>query len=146
MGDREWVESHFPNIGDWKLTSPADPRYNCIAFAAGKTTERWDVHVFFYWPEGAERSPDFRSLQSCFEAIGFSVCSDGSLERGVAKVALYGAEGRWTHVARQTLHGTWTSKLGFGVDIEHPSVECLSGSAYGQVVCYMSRRAGEHNE
>ena len=142
MGDKEWVEFHFPNIGSWRRTSPRDASYNCIAYAAGCTGERWDVHVFYYWPGGAERSMEVRALQSCFKAIGFSFCDDGSRERGFDKVALYGSGGRWTHAARQTARGTWSSKLGDGVDIEHSSVECLYDSAYGEVVCYMRRPKG----
>jgi hypothetical protein len=40
----------------------------------------------------------------------------------------------WTHAARQLDNGKWTSKLGQLEDIEHESLEALSGAVYGSVV------------
>jgi hypothetical protein len=63
----------------------------------------------------------------------YQVCSDGGLEPGVEKVAIYVDDfGIPQHVARQLPDGTWTSKLGKGEDIGHVSPESLAGDLYGK--------------
>ena len=65
------------------------------------------------------------------------------------KLAIYGDEHGFTHVARQLENGRWTSKLGEQWDIEH-ELEAVAGQEsawpayrYGSVVAFMSRpRAG----
>ena len=47
-------ESLFPDLArtGYQVTSPPDPVYNCIAWAAGRTDEWWwpDVGGFEFWP------------------------------------------------------------------------------------------------
>ena len=45
---------------DYDVTSPRDSTYNCIAFAAGDTSRKWDpnalLHPGYYWPADALRN------------------------------------------------------------------------------------------
>jgi hypothetical protein len=45
----------------------------------------------------------------------------------------------YTHAARQLPDGTWTSKLGKDVDIEHDYPDDVAGGVYGEVVVLMQR-------
>lgn len=123
-------------------TSRRTRRYNCIAWAAGDDTRRWDMSVHAqgaYWPPGVVESEAVEALVSVFESIGYSRCSDTVFEEGFEKVAIYGRDGNWRHVARQLADGTWTSKLGELDDITHLNVEALVGPYYGQVVAVLRR-------
>lgn len=80
------------------------------------------------------------ALKSAFESLGYQECAldaDG-LEPGVEKVALFSHGGVWKHAAIQLEDGTWRSKLGVEMDIEHP-LRALEGSNYGLVSVIMRR-------
>ncbi|MFN8121030.1 MAG: hypothetical protein U0237_01240 [Thermoleophilia bacterium] len=139
----------FPNLaGNFQLTSPVNRRYNCIAWAAGRT-DRWWWPAFtagghlapgYYWPPGAPTDDRLSSFEVAFETLGYRRCNDGTLEAELEKVALYATDGRVLHAARQLPDGAWTSKLGQNVDIAHTSPEAVEGPAYGQAVAFLSRR------
>ena len=81
---------------DYDVTSPRDSTYNCIAFAAGDTSRKWDpnalLHPGYYWPADALRNEgnnDINALKPAFAAIGYAECENGDLEPGFQKVALY---------------------------------------------------------
>ena len=140
-------ERCFPNLNSagYRVESPKDPTYNCIAFAAGDTTRKWDCLVRplpgYYWPTNARRGDDPEALKSAFEAIGYEKCEDGNPEDGFEKVALYADKsGYWTHAAKQELDGRWLSKLGDEEDIRHNTPNCFVGSIYGEIVFFMRRR------
>lgn len=78
-------------------------------------------------------------LIDAFRFLGFTECPNGSLERHVEKVALYGNSYFYTHAARQLPNGHWTSKLGKCEDIEHETPEDVAGGLYGEVVEFMQR-------
>jgi len=65
-------------------------------------------------------------------------CGDDTLEVGIEKIALYADGGEYMHAARQIETGKWTSKIGFGEDIEHDTPADLAGPAFGQVAAYMN--------
>jgi len=68
------------------------------------------------------------------------MCEDREVESGFEKVAIYADHYQFpTHMARQLLSGTWTSKLGALEDIEHHFLDGLNGSQYGNVVQIMKR-------
>ena len=113
MGKREGLpdslsqedSGHFPNLADYRVTSPKNSHYNCIAHAAGDDSRWWEpvTRPFpgYYWPEGAKKGESLDTLKGCFEAIGYEVCDDGDLQEGHAKIALYrGDDDRWTHAQR----------------------------------------------
>lgn len=134
-------ESDFPKLRDsgFELKSDADESYNCIAWAAGENTRWWEPIVGRYWPEGAGRLYTVEALMQAYAARGFVECSDAVHEEGVQKIAIYGANDEYLHVARQLRNGLWTSKLGPDEDICHHSFDALMGDAYGQVVKLMAR-------
>src|SRR5436309_2725662 len=114
----ERLEAAFPGLRTrpYKITSPADPGYNCIAWAAGSTSEWWwplerDRRTF--WPAGASREASLSAFVAAFAELGYAGGSDESFELGFEKVALFAdAEGVPTHAARQLQTGRWSSKLG----------------------------------
>ena len=87
------------------------------------------------------RDKTLAALQKVYEGIGFDVCSDGQLEEGYEKIALYAdIFGSATHAARQLSSGKWTSKLGKSVDIEHAAPEDVEGRRYGAALIFMKRK------
>jgi len=129
----------FPKLSalNHSITSPADARYNCAAWAANDTSRWWDH--FQYWPTGIPRADGVTEAQAVFASIGFAPCSDGRIESGIEKIAIYEKDGRWKHIARQLSDGQWTSKLGKAQDICHRTVSALFSDAYGYSVVFMKR-------
>ncbi len=130
----------FPRLtaGNYRVTSPPSPDYNCVAWAAGDTGSWWQPGV--YWP--ATTPPGdygIGTLTAAFRALGYEPCPDGSQDSGFTKVALYGDGVFYTHAARQLPDGRWTSKLGGAEDIEHDTAEDVAGGVYGEVVQFMRR-------
>jgi len=137
IGSRE-----FPRLTatNYRVTSPATSDYNCIAWAAEDEHHWWQPGVF--WPL-AGSSADFgiEVLVEAFRSLGFEPCANAEFELGVEKIAIYGSSLFYTHAARQLPGGTWTSKLGRDVDIEHDMPTDVAGGLYGEVVRFMSRPA-----
>jgi hypothetical protein len=134
------ASSDFPNLNsdNHRVTSPATPNYNCIAWAAGDTERWWQPGL--WWPIPNASGFGMAELVACFVALGFEICPDENLESNFEKIALYELDGLYTHAARQLPSGKWSSKLGKAEDIEHDSVVDLTGGIYGQVVQNMRRR------
>jgi hypothetical protein len=125
----------------YRVTSPADPDYNCIAWAAGVTDDWWWPHPepWAFWPPGVTRERTVAAFEEAFAWLGYTPCEGEAYETGFEKVALYAtADGRPTHMARQLSEGRWTSKLGEQVDIEH-ELHSLAGDLYGAVVRILRR-------
>jgi hypothetical protein len=137
------LEEDCPGLRDceYKITSPKDPKYNCIAFAAGDTSQWWeDVRVKgYYWPPGAQSADTLQGWMRIFELHGYIETDDRSLEIEYEKIAIYASADGPEHVARQKASGAWTSKAGRGVDMEH-TLESLEGNLYGKVVKVMKRK------
>jgi hypothetical protein len=138
------LEELFPYLADsgYQVTSPRDDLYNCIAWAAGDTTDWWwpganpDLE---YWPPGIPRAVSLAAFEAVFATLGYVVCAAADLEPGIEKITLYAnAVGKPTHGARQLTNGRWTSKLGKREDIEH-ALHDLEGELYGTVVRIMKR-------
>ena len=142
---REDIERSFPALrsGSWTITSPADPGYNCAAWAAGEMDRCCDAVPSGgnYWPPSVPRELSLTTLTAAFGSVGFTVCDTVDLEEGLEKLALYADEhGVPTHVARQLPSGSWTSKLGASEDIEHRVLAALEGTLYGKVARLLRRR------
>jgi hypothetical protein len=111
----EYLQALFPGLRTkpFRVTSPADRKYNCIAWAANDTSDWWwpernapDV----VWPDSAPREVSLSAFTDAFLAIGYIVGGDDSLEPGFEKVALFAdAAGMPSHAARQLPSGAWTS-------------------------------------
>lgn len=141
---RARIQRSFPRLKptSYFLTSPEASDYNCIAWAAGDTGRWWwpDPAPLAYWPPGVPRQLRVDAFIAAFATLGYEPCSDGGLERGFEKVALFAdANGEPKHAARQLPSGRWSSKLGPWEDISH-SIYGLEGAQYGDVVQYMRRR------
>lgn len=126
----------------YRVTSPRDRHYNCIAWAADDTRNWWwpsqDAEAE-YWPPGIPRVRTLEAFRAVFAGLGYAPCDIAAPEPGFEKVALYANElGLPTHAARQLSGGRWTSKLGRAEDIEH-ALHDLEGDLYGTVVLLMKR-------
>src|SRR5882762_924674 len=116
-------ESLFPDLArtGYRLTSPPDAIYNCIAWALGHNSSWWwpDPAGFDFWPVTLLREETLAAFNDLFRFLGYELCEGENLEVGWVKVALFGLDGNPTHAARQLANGRWTSKLGPDDDIEH---------------------------
>ncbi len=140
----ESLRHEFPLLNDtnYEITSRATGRYNCIAWAAGKCNQKWWPEYRGYWPPGLKREVTLEAFVAMFETLGYEKCENIGLERGFEKVVIYVEGGRAqipTHAARQLENGSWTSKLGDEVDIEHLSPDILTSDRYGRPHVYMRR-------
>ncbi len=137
------LEADFPGLraAAYEITSPHDPKYNCIAFAVGDLSHFWyDANVRgYYWPPDEPSADTLEGWLRVFAIHGYADTDDDSLEPLFEKVAIYaGSEGP-EHVARQKASGLWTSKMGKGRDIDHTTLAALEGEFYGRVVKIMKR-------
>jgi hypothetical protein len=140
----EYLQSLFPGLQNspYRITSPADPKYNCIAWAASETSQWWwpegkppDVN----WPASAPSEVKLDAFTAAFMTLGYVAATDESLEAGFEKIALFAdAAGIPTQAARQLSSGQWTSKLGEAEDIEH-ELRALEGEIYGKVGVILKR-------
>jgi hypothetical protein len=140
-GDR--IEGVFPELRgkDWRVTSSATRRYNCIAWAAGDTSRWWwpGDPADGYWPAGIERTETLSAFKAAFSLLGYEPCETWEAEPGYEKVAIFAdLAGIPTHAARQLTSGRWTSKLGNWEDIEH-NLQDICGDDYGAVDRVMRR-------
>jgi hypothetical protein len=141
----ERIEQTFPALHDsgYRLTSPKDDRYNCIAWAAGDVSNWWwpdepDLPDSAHWPPGVARVETLDAFRQAFATLGYNVAADDRPEPGQEKIALFALGALPTHAARQLANGRWTSKLGPMEDIEH-ELHDLTGLVYGSVALVMKR-------
>ncbi len=146
LGPRKWVQ-----VGTWNLSQEtfpicadnhqvkgaADKSYNCIAWAVGRSDANWDPKegddpdVNYFWPPNVPSDYQVTSLIAALDSMGFVICTDGSLEDGVEKVAIYADGTEYMHAARQLENGKWTSKMGKAQQIEHDAPEDLADPSMG---------------
>lgn len=148
MRDLE-LEEDCPGLcgSSYTITSPPDPKYNCIAFAVGDLAQFWDDLGFpakmkvkgYYWPPGVPSANTLIGWIKVFELHGYTETDDSNLDPEYEKIAIYASTDGPEHVARQKASGIWTSKTGKGVDMEH-TLEALEGDFYGRVVKIMRRK------
>lgn len=134
------LERKFPGLigTGWVITSPSTPVYNCIAWAASETHRFWWPNPQAYWPPSVPREETIEAFVSAFATLGYLPCDSDQSEAGIEKVALFAAGDTPQHAARQLETGTWTSKLGKNMDIEHP-LKAVEGNEYGSIVEILQR-------
>lgn len=142
------LETWFPHLkrGDYKVTSPIDKKYNCIAWVAENNTKFWwpDKMLTGYWPTDVPREETLKAFVQLYEKMGYKICSNHNFERGFEKIAIFiNQTGIPTHAARQLPSGKWTSKLGEHKDIEH-SLEALIGQEYGWIGAVLKKPTKSH--
>lgn len=131
------LESNGPVV-----THPADPAYNCVAWAVGVTDAWWWPDDQRYWPPGVADELTLATMIAALGTVGYVPCDDGVAEIGFEKAAVYAKAGVPTHVAKQLPGGRWSSKLGKDCVVSHASVAGLEGAVYGGVVAYLRRPVG----
>jgi len=146
MRDPE-LEADFPKLrnGGYRITSPHEVGYNCIAHALYDSRQFWQFMrgrtKGYFWPLNWNNS--LAAWMEVFRLHGFTPCESGELETETEKIAIYVRPSNSpTHVARQVESGKWTSKLGKDYDIEHDSLDLLEGDEadeYGKVEVFMKR-------
>lgn len=141
------IEAAFPRLkkSDYRITSPIDNSYNCVAWAANDTTRFWwpDANGQYFWPADTPRECTLSAFIRAYGKLGFGKCPKADPETGFEKIAIFaGVDGSPTHAARQLPSGRWTSKLGRNVDIEH-TLHDLAGDTYGTVVMILKRPFAE---
>ena len=142
------IESEFPRLraeGSYFITSPKNQKYNCVAWGVRDKAHVWQYlpnFAGYYWPPGIERDDTLESWIRVFEMHMFEKCDSRQPEEGYEKIVIFlGVDGEPSHVARQMVNGTWTSKLGIrGKDIIHRSVDALEGDIYGAIAQVMRRK------
>ena len=133
----------FPNLTptNHRVIGPATHEYNCIAWACGDTHRWWQPGPHFHWPVPCD--PDDSSLANLLAAlgaVGFAPHPHGPPEPGFERIAVYAlGPGEYTHAAKQTASGTWTSKLGTDALVEHDTPDAVAGGLYGSVVQFLRR-------
>jgi hypothetical protein len=142
----EEIRANWKNLvenGNFKYTSPKKKVYNCVAWAIGITNLHIDMlyfrDVYDLDPNTLDHSA--KGYAACLsEFYGFEICDTIEYEPGFDKIALYeDGKGDFQHAARQLSNGKWTSKMGTYEDIEHDTLEAVSGAYYGKPVLYMKR-------
>src|SRR5688572_5016574 len=88
------LEEIFPGLakGNYKVTSPADPKYNCVAWAASATTDWWWPGPNIereYWPANLPRDPTLTGFVAIFASMGYEPCAGESLEPGAERIAIF---------------------------------------------------------
>jgi hypothetical protein len=123
--------------------------YNCIAYAASDTSQRWwpDPEKYkSYWPPHLPREPHnqetLENFIRAFEWKGYKKCGNGKFKSGIEKVAIFTnpSTNTPTHAARQLESGVWTSKCGYLEDIQHETLTAVEGKTYGRVAVFLHRR------
>ena len=142
--DRMRILSAFPSLHhdiNWKINSPEDGSYNCLAYAAVITDK-------FFWPgnrpeytwhKDVPMDTQLPTLILFYEKHEFIECENFDFENGYQKIALYIKDDEITHAARQLSTGLWCSKLGPSHDIIHSNPYTVEGNQYGRAVSAMKR-------
>ena len=138
------LEQDCPGLtwNNYEVKSASDPKYNCIAYAVGDLENFWyDAHVNgYYWPPGTPSADTMNGWIKVFSDHGYTETDDSNLETEYEKIAIYASADGPEHVARQKASGIWTSKMGKGHDIDHPTLSALEGATMGTVVKIMKRK------
>lgn len=124
----------------YEETSPCDDDYNCVAWALGRT-DRWyepGNHKGSYWPPGLRHETSISAYVALFESVGYERTLRRESEPGFERVAIYGIDDDFCHVARQVLGG-WSSKCGRLYDIRHSTLRALEDFTYGEAVVILRR-------
>ena len=112
----EPLEKTFPRLAGtvYTPTSPFDPTYNCIAWAAGDSKRWWepDPWGMYFWPDDAPREYTSAAFLAAFATLGYQKCETAQFDDTQEKVALFCRKGIPTHASRQLDAAFWTSKLG----------------------------------
>lgn len=144
MTVQERIEAQIPGLkrAAYRITSPEDPDYNCVAWGLRDTGRWWSPgpDQRNHWPRDVPAWPSLTAFVELFEREGYERCEADGYEEGVEKIAIFTYPSEEpTHIARQLKGGKWTSKLGADVDIEHDELRAVSCGLLGEVAVLMQR-------
>ncbi len=139
------MQIRLPNLHallqDDDFKSPPTIAYNCVGYAVGDP--RWwqpsgdEGHVWLNdLPVGDYSVAQYVDM---FKRFGFLPCAGMEPEVGFEKLAVFGNQGEFEHVAIQLSDGRWISKLGDLEDIQHPAAQNLEGNFYGKIDIILKR-------
>ena len=134
----------FPQLKtdpNFRLNSPFDQRYNCIAYASNKTDRfLWPaLKDGLDWPSDVPFDDSIPSFIALFEKQEYVQCAGAEYEDKFQKIAIYEKDGKTSHASKQLADGRWVSKMGNLEDIIHSNPESLNGPGYGAVKVIMKR-------
>jgi hypothetical protein len=151
---RQVIDDHFPTLArdGYKITSPRDDNYNCVAWIARDLCQWWEPGLDGgFWPRDVSEEEldagDLAEYLTLFRSWGFIKCPDGELEDGIEKIAIHARDEQFAHVAYQRSDGEWSSKLGKLNDVRHECVASLSGCGayeYPPARLFMARQREVH--
>lgn len=128
------LEAKLPKLrhGNYRHTSDATGRYNCVALANDAERKWWQAGLNggrYYWPPNTPDTLD--GWVKLFTDQDYELTTSRDVEPGFEKVAIYVDLGDLLpgHVAKSNGH-TWKSKLGRFQDIEHSSLDLLEGDVH----------------
>lgn len=126
-------------LDNYRTTSQATARYNCLAFVNGDERHWWDLDHGgrYFWPDSIPKDWTKSSFMKLFISNGYVTGSSHTHENGKQKIAIYVNldDLQPSHVAISN-GTTWKSKLGAWQDVEHDSLDVFEGDGefdYGVV-------------
>jgi len=141
------VADCFPGlVRKYERTSDPTIKYNCLAHAVGVTWGWFQPpnHLpGYYWPPGIEAEWNDETVRKVLALFGYKEITDSpDIEEGYNKIAVYGdSDSVPSHFALQLQNGSWSSKLGDLIDVEHATLECLFGDDhYGHILYFVKRK------
>ncbi len=151
MNDREAIEDRFPRLvtDGYLHTSGRADDYNCVAWVIRDVQHWWSPEDVdgYCWLRELGDGKDIASYERFFAQHGFERCDDGSLVEGTEKIAVYGSDEIFDHVAFQRSNGKWSSKLGQLGDVSHDLLSSLEKPGvfeYPPVQFFMARPREPH--
>ena len=134
------IERSFPNLKhkeNFEYTSNQTDDYNCVAWANEKDD---DFITIPYYNSNDCFNDMLEGYINYFISFGFERTEYFEKDNKYTIIALYTKdENQFMHVARLLENGKWTSKIGNWEDIEHTTLNSLSGGAYGEPTVFMRK-------
>jgi hypothetical protein len=133
-GEDSSLRSAFPHLvsGEYCVTAPATPTYNCFAWSVGNTS-RWVQSEVDSVHGNNNGTLEFSDFDSFYRSVGLEpVIAATPMD---AEVALFAKGNTPTHAARKSSNpcAGFESKLGRSVRIVHEVTQLEGGSVYGDV-------------
>jgi hypothetical protein len=144
------IDDRFPKLASsgYGITSAATESYNCVAWVLRDIAQWWAPDLSgAAWMSGANGETEIEAYIALFSFHGFERCDDDELVESVEKIAIYGDDEFFDHVAFQLPDGRWSSKLGELNDIKHDTLDGLAGSGYfeySEMIQFMQRPREPH--
>jgi Domain of unknown function (DUF4157) len=133
-GEDSSLRRAFPYLvsGEYCVTAPATPTYNCFAWSIGNTS-RWVESEIDSVHGNNNGTLEFSDFDSFYQSVGLKpVIAATPMD---AEVALFAKGNTPTHAARKSSNpcAGFESKLGRSVRIVHEVTQLEGGSVYGNV-------------